>query len=542
MKNVLIASCLLLAFATLCTAQQISLVAPVLEAELVESPFPGSVLIQMTLRAPESDVEAQASLDDIQFVDCTAVAGTKRAVVGLGVNPSDVMQRTCMFAVGTAPNNLPPDWNKLTLELKYRVREGQTFGSARVFRGLSPITRCIKVSNVTATLGLPTRTGDREVTVPIKLNADMRLNVEVKTSDGSSIATPSGTTSNASVLFENNDQFKSIALKVVPGTQLELNESYLVAISQLASQPSVNVQMKGTPASFTVSDYIAYKMPEPAITQNDDGSVRVVFSTPTSGSMQVFLNGRTDPVYSDNQTVNRDFIISADKVSAGVNTLTFAGESGENRLKLSGNSPRVFNREPRTYLKEKPVTFNYDEPSNKLKIKFSLSRGLGTRWRFKDSGGLGADVQAVDQANNQYEASIDLNLSAENAALVNSKLVEVNPLLKRAPVEIEIYNANKTTEVVAAFVINFVKPNNNVKDKLQAADTLLAQNKKDQAKAAIAEALGLSAGGLSSEQKQTIDAIISQLREPGQTTKGKVFKILAIAGKFAAGMFGIPLL
>lgn len=444
----------------------------------------------------------------------------------MGVDPAEPLQRTCMFAVGAAPNNLSPDWSKLTLELKYRVRENQIFGPPRVFRNPSPITRCIKVSNVTATLGMPTRSGDREVTIPIKLNADIRLNVELKKSDGTTVvATPSGTTSNASVLFENNDQFKPITLKVVPGAQLEtLSESYVVAISKLASQPSVDVEMKGTPASFTVNDYVAYKMSDPAITQNDDGSVRVVFTTPTSGSMQVFLNGRAEAVYSDNQMVNRDFIISPDRVSPGVNTLTFAGESSENRLKLSGNTPRVFNREPRTYLKEKPVTFNYDDAANKLKIRFSLSRGLSTRWRFKESGGLGADVQVVDQPNNLYEASIDLTLSPENAALVESKLVAVNPLLKRAPVEIEIYNANKTTEVVAAFVINFVKPTTIVKDKLQAADTLLAQNKKDQAKAAIAEALGLSAGSLSTEQKQTIDAIISQLRQPGETTKAKCSK------------------
>jgi hypothetical protein len=397
------------------------------------------------------------------------------------------------------------------------------------------------VSDVTAALGLPIRTADREVTVPIQLNADARLKVELRRADGSLVATPSGDLDNSSVLFENGDQ-KLVSLKVVPGAQfIDLNETYALSLSQLPSQPPVQVQLKGAPASFRVNPFHPYLMTDPQITQNDDGSVRVRFTTATSGSIQVFLNGGTNPVFSDNDKVARDFVIGSELVSPNVNTLTFQGESAENRLKLSNNTVKTFNRDPKTYLIEKPVTFNYDETTNKLKIKFALSRGLSMRWRFKNSNGLGADVGSpLPEGENVYEAVVDLNLQ-DNVTLIDSRLVDVNTVLKRAPIEIEIYNANKSTEVVASFLINFVKPSTTVKNKLQAADAFLSQDKKNQAKAAIAEALGF-AGSLTDGQKQTIDAIISQFKQSGETPKSKIFKALAIAGKFAAGMFGIPLL
>ncbi|HEU4507594.1 MAG TPA: hypothetical protein VFR78_05095 [Pyrinomonadaceae bacterium] len=540
MRPLLLSICLLLALSTITMAEQISLVAPVSEAELVESHVPGSVVIQLKLRTPESDSETQASLDDIQFLDCTAVVGTRRAVVGLSGIPTETV-RTCHFMVGTASNNLPPDWNKITLEVKYRVRPngGGPYGSPVVFSGLSPITRCVKVSDLTATLDKPARTGEREISVPIKLNADARLNVRLKNTSGATVATPSGRPEDASFLFET-DQSKTVVLKVVPGTVLEaLTHTYSVVLEQLPSQPAVNVQMKGVPASFTVNTYVPYRLPDPTISMNDDRSWRVEFSTtPVSGSMQVFLNGKTDPIYRDDNGVSRTFVIPANQVSAGVNTLSFVGESFQDRLKLSGTTSTTFVVQPVTYLKDTPVTFDIDESTNTLKIKFALSQPLNTRWRFKGAEGLGANVQPA--ANGLYEATIPLNLSSGNAAIVESKLSDVNPSLRRAPVEIEIHNQTNNSEIVASFVINFYKPKTHVKEKLEAANSLIANNHRDQAKAAIIEALGF-AGSLNDEQKKTIEAIMSQFKS-GDSTKSKIFKALAFAGRFAAGMFGVPLL
>lgn len=542
MTRVLFSICIVLAFAAVCKPQEVSLVTPVSGAELLDSPSPNFVLIQLHLKGPDSDQEARAALDDVRFTECAAVTGNRRAVVGLADVPADAMLKRCTFETGNATSNLPPDWGKLAIELKFRVRESTgTFGPLQTFTRLSPITRCIRVSDVSATLGSAIRTGDREITIPIQLNADTRLRVELRRADGSVVATPSGNPDNSSVLFEDSDQSKLVTLKVVPGLQfIDLAETYTLSLSQLPSQPPIDVQLKGAPASFRVNAFRPYAMSDLRTEVNDDGSVRVRFSTATSGSVQVFLNGATDAVFSDTDKVQRDFVIPSEKVVPNANTLTFEGESAENHLKLSNNPPKTVIRNPQTFLTEKPVTFNYEEATNKLKIKFALSRNLGTRWQFKNANGLGANVAAVQGETNVFEAVVDLNLQ-DNATLIDSRLVDVNTVLKRAPIEIEVVNASKPTEVVASFLINFVKPAANVKTKLQAADTFANQNKKDQAKAAIAEALGFI-GSLSNEQKQTIDTIFSQFKQPGESTKSKVFKALAIAGKFAAGMFGIPLL
>jgi hypothetical protein len=542
MTRVLFSIVIVLAFAAVCKPQEVSLVTPVSGAELLDSPSPNFVLIQLHLKGPDSDQEARAAIDDVQFTECSAATGNRRAVVGPADVPTQAMLKTCTFQTGTATSNLPADWGKLTLELKFRVRGSTgTFGPVQTFTRLSPITRCIRVSDVSATLGSAIRTGDREITIPIKLNADTRLRVELRRADGSVVATPSGNLDNSSVLFEDSDQSKPVILKVVPGSQfIDLTETYTISLSQLPSQPPIELQLKGAPASFRVNAFRPYVMTEPSIDVNDDGSVRVRFATATSGSVQVFLNGATDAVFSDNDKVQRDFVIPSEKVVPDANTLTFQGESAENHLKLSNNAARTAIRNPKTFLTEKPVTFNYDEATNKLKIKFALSRNLNTRWQFKNANGLGANVGAVQGETNVFEAVVDLNLQ-DNATLIDSRLVDVNTVLKRAPIEIEVVNASKPSEVVASFLINFVKPAANVKTKLQAADTFASQNKKDQAKAAIAEALGFI-GSLTNDQKQTIDTIFSQFKQPGETTKSKVFKALAIAGKFAAGMFGIPLL
>lgn len=527
------------------TAQErISLVTPVSEAELVESSGPNSVGVILALKAPDSDTETQALLDDVLFGDCTATSGTKTATVAaVAVNdPNDKMHRICTFAIGTAANNLPPDWTKFTLQLKYRVRENGVLGTARVFRGLSPISRCVRVSNVIATLDSPLRTGEKEVTIPIKLNADVRLNAELR-SDSGLVATPSGTRNNATVLFENGDQPQQVVFKVLSDVQLLPATVYTLSLKELSSQPPIQVQFKGSPERFALTEFRPYKMSAPTVTQSSDGAVQVQFATPTSGSMQVFLNGRKEPVHTDTATVNRNFPIASELIPAGINTLTFTGESAENRIKLSGNTPVSFNKEAQTRLGEKPINLNYEEATNTLKIEFSLTRKLDTRWQFKERGGLGANVIPKDAASNIYEASIPLNLSPENKELVESKLVDVaNSPLKKAPVAIEIVNANRQTEVVATFVVNFIKPKDAVINKVKDADTLLGQNKKDLAKKAIAEALGFLPDSFQNnpEQKQTVETIISQLRQQPDT-KSKVFKVLGIAGKIAAGLFGIPL-
>ncbi|HXQ38416.1 MAG TPA: hypothetical protein VN843_30730, partial [Anaerolineales bacterium] len=379
MTRVLFSVCIVLAFATVCKPQEISLVTPVSRAELLDSPSPNFVLIQLSLKNPDSDQEARAPLDNVRFTECIAVAGNRRAVVGPADVQEDAMLKTCTFQTGAESTKVPADWGKLTIELKYRVFTNGVLGPPQTFTRLSPITRCIRASDVTATLGPPTRTADREITIPIELNADTRMKVELRKADGSLVATPSGNPDNSSVLFENSEQ-KLVSLKVVQGSQfVDLNERYTLSLSQLPSQPPIQVQLKGDPASFRVNAFRPYTMTDPQIDQNDDGSVRIRFTTATSGSIQVFLNGGTNPVFSDSDKVVRDFVIGADLVSPNVNTLTFQGESAENRLTLSNNTFKTFNRDPKTYLVEKPVTFNYDDATNKLKIKFALSRGLTMR-------------------------------------------------------------------------------------------------------------------------------------------------------------------
>ncbi|MCA1619308.1 MAG: hypothetical protein LC795_08350 [Acidobacteria bacterium] len=233
------------------------------------------------------------------------------------------------------------------------------------------------------------------------------------------------------------------------------------------------------------------------------------------------------------------FNIPASGIVVGANTLSFAGKSSENGLALTPPQPRTFIREAKPFLKDTPVTFMYDEDSNTLKIDFTLSRPLPTRWQFKGAGGLGRDVQVKDAAQQLYQAQIDLRI-AEFKGAAESKLADVaGSLLKVAPVELEIVNRSNPSEVIASFAINFIKPKETVIEKVKKAGEFAVGGHTDNAKKLIAEALGYI-GSLNSEQKAVVDASIPTLKQQGDT-KSKVFKVLGIAGKVAAGMFGIPL-
>ena len=46
-----------------------------------------------------------------------------------------------------------------------------------------------------------------------------------------------------------------------------MNETYVLSLSQLPSQPPIQVQLKGSPASFRVNRFRPYIMTDPQITQ-----------------------------------------------------------------------------------------------------------------------------------------------------------------------------------------------------------------------------------------------------------------------------------
>lgn len=551
MKISLIALSALLVLNTFSYAQQIKTNNPISEVVLSDNSVQGREEIVITLQPSEANDTSSISSEDFEIQSCVVTEG------GVNVRPqqatfvpdTDKMKWTCQIPVGvgvtkTTKDALISTWSSFRVTINHRKKQDGQWLPTVSQSVTAPFNRCIRVPGVNVAFGPEKRTAENEITIPVQLNADLRVQVEMVDTNNVVVAKVVG----GSIFLprQEGQNFTEVVLKKIddPTVVLSSIPNYRIVVKPL--QPQSHIPFKDSEkANVRIRDFKDYSIQDAdirvlkRITPKSDGSVGLTFITTDRGNIRLFINSDKTPKFSSDSGTSHTFAVPASVLNDGANTFRFEGESSEG-IKLSKDATFSFVRESRTYLDKSTIAFSLDD-NDVLTIVYRLSRPQQNRWQFVDSEGrpgLGALAQTTNSGTSEYKAVI--NLAAQDPSFIALITRELKgEEIKTAPITIQIVNANDGEDIVGAFKFNFLKPNAELVKKMQDVINLVKEGKEKKAKPLLAEALG--AGTASS----TIDSIIGLFQnkqpEQGGSSKNIIYTALRIAGKIGAAFFGIPL-
>ncbi|MEO6391267.1 MAG: hypothetical protein ABIP75_05390 [Pyrinomonadaceae bacterium] len=532
MSKIFIAICILWMLTISAYAQQqINLAKPIV-ASLSDAPPDNAEQLEMRMRTPEPDEIGTVTTNAFRISKCIASDNNKRKIEIIPIIPNGSDPWRCLWGYGSDSSQLSQNWATISLRVEYSYVDPAGATKTDRYTIDNPFNRCVRTSQIEAFFDSKLiRPTEDKLIVNASLNVDLRVTVQLKDASGNVAARQDG--ADIVVPKGDKDHKSRIILTKTPAFNLLEGSDYSIEIVPSTSEVRIK---NSTLRLVQINKFVPYVLANPdtvKVQPDDAGNVLFRLTTSARGTIEVFLNGVSFRKFDPNTIF--EINISPDKLGEGANSIVIQGSSDE-LVPLSGKTTFPFTKESLTYLTKDKISFELREDI--LTLRYKLTRNIDNRWQFVDGkGNIGLGTITTKVADKQYEAKIDL--SNANLNLIKSELEKGgDAYVNSAPVIIQIYNAQKPTEIIGEFSINVFKPTQKVKEGLDAAQALLAGGNKDKAKQKIAETFGLGVG--TDEEKATIQTIIASLKG-ASSTKQKIYKSLLFAGKIAAGFFGIPL-
>lgn len=425
------------------------------------------------------------------------------------------------------------------------------------FLVLRNIVDPIGSKSVKSKISTPIWMGGKKVVVPIEITGE-DVYVDVSLRDNKEKQVASG-----GALFGHAITKVPVPLDVDITSNIVDGEQYTVIISSSRpdiafSDPRLNSVTLSVSQEYQIDDANSPGFKNLNVTSNSENVVLTVLTT-TSGDLTLnFDNGTTVKATDSNNT--HTFTLRPADLSGfpdGPVPIFFTGAS-TNKLPLADSkkryalnkdtSIRVVGNSTLTLDDKKVLHFLYSlsrEIENEVNINGSTVNVTGTALKAAD----GTLLKAAD-GSFKYEAKIDLNASDKLTILQNA--VASSPA-KTAQISFTIFafsdappkNGEKKIRLaVGGFILDTLVAGNpaSVAQAMQTASTQVIAKKDDEARATLKQALGVTAAVPTSDEQQTIDAIMTYLKDKNKPAgKSKAIAIVSVVGRIAAGYFGIPI-
>lgn len=443
--------------------------------------------------------------------------------------------------------SLKPNWESLSCSINFsfddvngHAKDGES--AAFVIRKtlVSPSTESIEIRNPIWEIDDNGKT--QYLAIPILARNDIRLSVALKNSAGIPVADGQDL-----VTFKSSGQAPephNVQLRLKPGVEIVPNENYTVEVTSLRSGTNVTPHTR----TFQAQSNRYYKLrdlkPLTNLSHNYSDAARPLefdIETTTSGALRMVFDRLPKQVLGTPGT-RHHFVVDLTGVPNGSYSFHFEGVGDNGQKFLDSKESFSLTLDTRTRLLGN-TDFSLDEKTNRLKIKFNLNRNVRATISFPEFGKVGVigiapndkNPQKDDQGNLLYSYETEINVDAA------SQLVQsLQPKVKEtAVVPIVLRILSDEPEVVAAFTLRAVRIDQ-AKLLQSFEDASKKTNEEDQRKV-LRAGLGVAANAAETpDEKDAIDHMIRLLKDK-PAGKTKFVSFLKLAGKVAAGYFGIPI-
>ena len=442
--------------------------------------------------------------------------------------------------------SLKPSWDSFTCALNFSADEPKIkdLESAAFLIRKTLVNPSIESIDIRNPIWEIDEHGKTEyLAAPIAARNDIRLSVVMKNSAGQPVADGQDLVAPRSVNQRSEPQ--NIQLKLKPGIEIVPNENYTIEVASLRSGTNVTPNTRAFQAQSNRSYKLKDLKPVSNLIHNYAEATKPLefdVETTAAGSLKMVFD-KIDKQVAGTSGTRHHFVVDLTGVQNGSHFFHFEG-AGDNAQKfLDAKTAFSLTLDTRTRLLGN-TDFSLDEKTNHLKVKFNLNRNVKATISFPEFGQASIiDIvskdkipQKDDQGNSFYSYETEINVNAASD-LVQS----LQPKVKEAAVvPIVLRILGDQPEAVAAFTLRAVRVDQG--KLLQSFQDAAQKATPDEQRKVLRAGLGFAPDAPeSAEETNAIDHMVRLLKDNSSGNKAKFMSFLKIAGKVAAGYFGIPI-